>query len=257
MVKVIVIGSGNLAQHLIVAFQEAEQLERSIELVQVFARHKENLTSLIHSDKIVSNWSQLQTADIYILAVSDDSISEVSSQLPFNNQLVVHTSGAMPMENLDSKNRKGVFYPLQSFTKAKKVDFSRIPLCLESENKQDYEIMEKVANTISNKVFHIESQQRQALHVAAVFVNNFTNHLYQIASEICQENQIPFEILQPLIQETAHKISVIPPIQAQTGPAIRNDQKTINAHEQFLKKEEHLQLYRILTQSIQNNGKKL
>jgi predicted short-subunit dehydrogenase-like oxidoreductase (DUF2520 family) len=257
MVKVILIGSGNLAQHLIVAFQEAEKSGSSIELVQAFARRKENLTHLLSTDKIVSDWKQLQQADLYIIAVSDDAIGEITSQLSFTNQLVVHTSGAMAMETLDSKNRKGVFYPLQSFTKNKKVDFKTIPICLEAENDIDYLLLEKVAKAISKKVFSIGSQQRKALHVAAVFVNNFTNHLYQVGAEICEENQIPFDILQPLIMETAQKIITISPDLAQTGPAIRNDQKTIAAHEQFLKNKEQLNLYKILTQSIQNNGKKL
>ncbi|WP_366183080.1 DUF2520 domain-containing protein [Flavobacterium ovatum] len=257
MVKVILIGSGNLAQHLIVAFQETEKSGRPIELVQVFARQKEGLTHLLHSDKIVSDWSQLKEADLYIIAVSDDAIGEVASQLPFTNRLVVHTSGAMDLQTLDSKNRKGVFYPLQSFTKNKKVAFKTIPICLESENEDDYKMMEKVATAISNKIYPIQSQQRKALHVAAVFVNNFTNHLFKIGAEICADNQIPFEILQPLILETVQKITTISPEQAQTGPAIRNDQKTIATHEQFLTNENQLNLYKILTQSIQNNGKKL
>lgn len=257
MVNVILIGSGNLAQHLIAAFQNAENSGNAIQLIQVFSRQKESLTHLLHPDKITSDYSELKKADLYILAVSDDAIATVCSQFPFENRLVVHTSGAVAMDALDNKNRKGVFYPLQTFTKNKTVDFKSIPICLETKQLKDYNTIERVAKSISDAVFTIDSQQRKALHVAAVFVNNFTNHLYQIGNEICDANNIPFAILQPLIQETAQKILVLSPQQAQTGPAIRNDKNTIATHEAFLNNENQKKLYKILTQSIQDNGKKL
>ncbi len=253
MTKVSIIGSGNVAQHLIQAFQ----LNSQIELVQVFARNKKSVAHLLDSDAITSDYSQLQVADVYIIAVSDDAIAKVSSQLPFENQLVVHTSGTVDLDTLDEKNRKGVFYPLQTFSKNKAVDFKTIPLCLEAENETDLKLLQKVADCISESLYEINSQQRKALHVAAVFVNNFVNHLYQIGNEICEDNQIPFDILKPLIQETANKIVTLSPKEAQTGPAKRNDLKTIRAHEQFLTDENQATIYKILTQSIQNNGKKL
>jgi predicted short-subunit dehydrogenase-like oxidoreductase (DUF2520 family) len=257
MTKVIIIGSGNVAQHLIVAFQNSQNMGTDIDLIQVFSRQKENISHLLDLDKITDNLEALEEADLYIIAVSDDAIADVSSQLPFKNRLVVHTSGSISLNALDNDNRKGVFYPLQTFTTNKDVDFKTIPICLESENATDFQLLEKVAKMISDKVFAINSEQRKALHVAAVFVNNFTNHLYQIGSEICQENQVPFEILKPLIAETAQKIMVLSPEEAQTGPAKRNDSSTIEAHEAFLSDENHLKIYKTLTQSIQHNGKKL
>jgi predicted short-subunit dehydrogenase-like oxidoreductase (DUF2520 family) len=257
MTKVIIIGSGNVAQHLIVAFQNSQNMGTEIDLIQVFSRQKESISHLIDLDKITDDLATLEEADLYIIAVSDDAIADVSSQLPFKNRLVVHTSGSISLNALDNDNRKGVFYPLQTFTKNKDVDFKAIPICLESENATDFQLLEKVAKMISDKVFAINSEQRKALHVAAVFVNNFTNHLYQIGSEICQENQVPFEILKPLIAETAQKIMVLSPEEAQTGPAKRNDSSTIEAHEAFLSDENHLKIYKTLTQSIQHNGKKL
>lgn len=253
MTKVSIIGSGNVAQHLIQAFQ----LDGPIELVQVFARNKQSIAHLLDVTKITSDYSQLKAADVYIMAVSDDAIAEVSSQLPFENQLVVHTSGTVPLESLDEKNRKGVFYPLQTFSKNKEVDFKTIPICLEAENETDLQLLKKLAHLISNSVYEINSEQRKALHIAAVFVNNFVNHLYQIGNEICEANHIPFAILKPLIQETANKIVKLSPKEAQTGPAKRNDFKTIAAHEQFLTDENQTTIYKLLTQSIQNNGKKL
>lgn len=253
MIRITLIGSGNVAQHLIKAFTKSEE----IEIGQVFSRKKKSLLHLIDSDKIVTDFSDLKDADLYVISITDDAISEVSSQLPFQNQLVVHTSGTSSIAILNSKNRRGVFYPLQTFSKNKTVDFSVIPICLEAENERDYNVLETVAKSISNAVFSISSEQRKALHVSAVFVNNFTNHLYQIGQEICKEHQMSFEILKPLIQETADKIKTLNPIDAQTGPAKRNDYGTIEAHLNYLTNENQKNIYKILTQSIQHNDKTL
>lgn len=253
MIKVVIIGSGNVAHHLIEAFAKSKK----VEVIQVFARQKESVTPLFDSNKIISIYTDLAPADLYIIAVSDDAIATVSEQIPFENRLVVHTSGTVSINSLDSKNRKGIFYPLQTFTKNKAVDFSQIPICLESEKETDFELLENVAKSISNNVFKINSQQRKVLHVAAVFVNNFVNHLYQIGNEICIENNVPFEILKPLILETANKVMSLSPKEAQTGPAKRNDTNTIETHLELLLTENQATIYKILTQSIQNNGKKL
>lgn len=253
MIKITVIGSGNVAQHLIKAFTKSEQ----IEIVQVFSRKKESVLNLVNADRIVTEFANLHKSDLYIISVSDDAISEVSEQLPFKNQLVVHTSGTTSIDVLDSKNRKGVFYPLQTFSKAKSIDFSIIPICLEAVNPEDYIILETIAKSISEAVFSISSEQRKSLHVSAVFVNNFTNHLYQIGQEICENNQVPFDILKPLILETADKIKFLSPADAQTGPAKRHDSTTIEAHLNYLTDENQRNIYKLLTQSIQHNGKTL
>ncbi len=127
-------------------------------------------------------------------------------------------------------------------------------MCLEAENTFDFRVLESLAISISNAVYPINSNQRKALHVAAVFVNNFTNHLYQIGQEICQEHQVPFDVLKPLIQETSEKIKTLNPVDAQTGPAKRHDTTTIEAHLDYLTNENQKNIYKILTQSIQNNG---
>ena len=253
MIKVVLIGSGNVAQHLIKAFAKSA----TIDVIQAFSRQKETLISLLDSNKITDDFNNLAEADLYIIAVSDDAIAEVSSQLPFENRLVVHTSGSVSLDALDKKNRKGSFYPLQTFSKKAEVDFSQIPIFLESENDFDFELLEKVAHSISNKIHKINSEQRKAMHVSAVFVNNFVNHLYQIGNEICEKNNVPFEVLKPLILETANKVMTLSPKEAQTGPAIRNDKQTIASHLDFLLDENQNNIYKILTQSIQNNGKKL
>ncbi|RWX00436.1 Rossmann-like and DUF2520 domain-containing protein [Flavobacterium cerinum] len=250
MLKVVIIGSGNVAQHLIKAFRNSQK----VELVQAYARHAENLLHLLDADKITSSFDAITEADVYIISVSDDAISGVSSQLPFKDRLVVHTSGSVALDQLNIKNRRGVFYPLQTFSKSKEVNFTKIPFCLESEKESDYKVLEELALAISPLLYAIDSIQRQSLHVAAVFVNNFTNHLYAVGSEICTENNISFDILKPLIQETAAKIEQLSPLDAQTGPAKRNDRKTIQKHLDFLKDENQIAIYNLLTQSIQKTN---
>lgn len=253
MVSIVIIGSGNVAQHLITAFLQSNE----VELVQVFSRQKEKVLHLISLDKIVSDYTEIKSADVYLLAVSDNVIAEVSEKLPFENRLVVHTSGSMPMEVLNIKNRRGVFYPLQTFTKNKSVDFKAIPICLEAETENDFLTLKTVAQSISSRVESISSEQRKALHVAAVFVCNFVNHLYQMGQEICEEHNLSFELLQPLIIETAQKITQLSPKEAQTGPAKRNDTTTINAHLHFLTDANQKEIYQLLTKSIIDHGKKL
>ena len=253
MIKITIIGSGNVAQHLIDAFAKSN----AVEIIQVFSRTQKQISPLLDTSKITNDCNALAEADLYIIAVSDDAIADVSSQLPFENRLVVHTSGSASLTSLDSKNRKGVFYPLQTFTKGKAIDFKTMPFCLEAQLESDYALLEKVASAISYSIHKIDSHQRKALHVAAVFVNNFTNYLYQLGNDICQENHVSFDILKPLILETAEKLLTISPKDAQTGPAKRNDIKTIEAHESFLSNKNQSTIYKILTQSIQNHGKKL
>ena len=249
MIKVTVIGSGNVAQHLITAFLNSSD----IEVLQVFSREKENVAHLVEYSKITNDYDSLLESDIYIIAVSDSAIAEVSSKLPFKDRFVVHTSGSVPLKDLDAKNKRGVFYPLQTFTKNKVVDFSNIPTCLESEMDEKYTILENLAEAIKSKHYLISSDQRKSLHVAAVFVNNFTNHLYQIGKDICDEHLLPFEILKPLIAETADKVQSITPLDAQTGPAKRHDQNTIDRHLALLTDDTQKEIYKILTQSIQHS----
>jgi predicted short-subunit dehydrogenase-like oxidoreductase (DUF2520 family) len=253
MIRVSIIGSGNVAQHLIVALSKTTD----IELVQVFARKDAAVAHLTSPDKIYTNFNDIIAADLFIIAITDDAITEVSAAIPFSNELVVHTSGSVSIEAIDNKNRPGVFYPLQTFSKSKEVDFKIIPICIETKNEKDFEILEKVAKSISNTVYKINSEQRKALHIAAVFVCNFVNHLYQIGNNICIKNDLPFDILKPLIQETANKILTLSPNQAQTGPAKRKDIQTINAHLSFLSDENQKEIYKMLTKSIIDNGKKL
>lgn len=253
MIKIVLLGAGNVASHLTTTFLNTKK----VDLVQVYNRSIKNIEHLAAQTAITCNLSQLKEADIYIIAIPDNHITELAAKLHINNKLVVHTSGSVAMRELKRNTNIGVFYPLQSFSKDKKVDFSTLPICIESNDKSSLLLLEKLANLITDKVYHINSEQRKSLHLAAVFVNNFVNHLNQIGSEICKTNNVPFEILQPLIQETAKKITHISPLEAQTGPAKRNDTKTINKHLAMLPLDQR-EIYKLLTKNIYHtHGKKL
>ncbi len=247
MISVVLIGSGNVSYHLANAFLKAE----NVNLVQVYARNIQQIDYLKAKTKITDNINELANADVYILAVSDDAISEVSSKITKKNAFVVHTSGATNIDKLKHNGRRGVFYMLQSFTKGKAINFDEVPFCLEAENEIDLKLLERLANQIGKKIYRINSQQREVLHMSAVFVNNFTNHLFKIGNDICSKNNVPFEILNPIIKETILKIEKMSPKDAQTGPARRKDEKTIKKHLSLLD-ENQQEIYKILTKSIQN-----
>ena len=247
MIKVVLFGSGNVAQHLIIAFQQSGK----VDIIQVVVRDKNKAELSISPDRITDNLLAIPKADIYILAVSDGALPELSAKLPFSNALIAHTSGSVALSALDPKNRCAVFYPLQTFSKNRMVDYSHVPVCLEWEHATDQELLTALAHCISPNCYTIDSAQRKALHVAAVFVNNFVNHLYHIGEEICEEHQVPFDILKPLITETAEKAQHLSPRLGQTGPAIRNDQNTINTHLALVRQTNQKEIYQLLTQSIQ------
>ena len=234
MISVAVIGKGNVGFHL---YQELSKSE-VLNVINLNSRESHDLFDF----------------DVAIIAVSDDAITEVSQRIQC--PLIVHTSGNTHINVLQSSSRKGVFYPLQSFSKEKEVDFSKIPMCLEATSDEDFLLLEKLAEELKSTSYRISSEQRRYMHVAAVFANNFTNHLYQIAFDLCENQQIPADILLPLIEETAQKVKLLSPQEAQTGPAIRNDQETIKKHLHLLSDSQQ-ELYKLITRSIQKYGNKL
>lgn len=249
MITISILGSGKVAHHLILRFLEHD----NIKLQQVYARTPNKVKDLVAHNQIISDINDLLPADIFIIAVSDDAIEEVSASIPLKNAFIVHTSGTKPMESIANTDRKGVFYMLQTFSLEKEVDFSLIPYCIEASNPTDFALLERLALSFSERVYKISTDQRQSIHLAAVFVNNFTNHLYTIGEEICKENMVPFDILKPLILETANKVQVLSPKESQTGPAARNDQSTIQRHLEALTDPNKKEIYQLITNSIQNN----
>lgn len=253
MNSIVIFGTGNVAHHLSKAFSSAKDFR----VIQVYNHKPESLKSFSTETETTINLAKVKPADIYLMAVKDDAISEIADHIIYKDALMLHTSGAVDIEVFSNFSRRGVFYPLQTFSKNKEVDFSQIPLCIEANKKDDLQLLESLGKSISENVYHINSQQRRSLHVAAVFVSNFVNYLYTEGEAICKKNNIPFEILQPLIMETASKVTRMSPMEAQTGPAKRNDVGVLQSHLSQLNKEQQ-KIYSLLTQSIQAlHGKEL
>ncbi|MEO1713230.1 MAG: DUF2520 domain-containing protein [Bacteroidota bacterium] len=257
MLRVVFVGAGKLAYHLAPALQEA-----GVQVTQVYSRTEaaaQRLATRVGAAAI-TNYPELDLAvDLVVLAVADDAIESVAASLvglvPENRgPLVVHTSGGTPTALLRTHfPRYGSFYPLQTFTFDFTPDFSTIPFCLYSAVKEDLELLEGIARKLSDSIYYLDDQQRQTLHVSAVFVNNFVNALYRGAYQLMEEDQIPLELLEPLMRVTLEKALEDHPEQVQTGPAIRGDQKTIDRHLARLEPNADLtKIYTILTDFIQN-----
>ena len=251
MISVVLLGAGNVATHLYKAFSKAE----NVSVVQWYNRTRTSISYYVNDVDITDNLNELKDADIYILAVSDDSIAQLSQDLPFNNRLIAHTSGSVAMHDLDKKNKISVFYPLQTFSAAADLDITEVPICVEVYKKENRQLLKDLAKAIGCKPHKISTEQRQSIHLAAVFLNNFTNQLYRIGHEICESNNLEFDIMKPLILETAKKIQNMSPYKAQTGPAKRNDKKTIKRHLKQIESEEHKAIYELLTASIKKTHK--
>ena len=243
--QIVLIGSGNVAFHLAKAFTEAQ-----IPVSQIFGRNTTELQKISEQFSIPFSTETLVDADLYIISVSDSSIAEVSSLIKNKNALVTHTSGSVSREALNGNYRKSVFYPLQTFSKSKNLDYSKIPFFIDAENENDEEILKNLASKISKNVMLANDEKRKYIHLTAVFACNFVNHLFARAKEISDSQGIPFDYFLPLIDETTQKIHELEPKLAQTGPAIRNDEKVLKLHESLLTDEEKLKIYKTLNESI-------
>ena len=249
--KVVIIGAGNLATQLALTL-----VEKGIQVKQVYSRKLESASEL--AEKVnagfTNDLSQLiSEADLYIIAVKDSAIQEVLENLQIDEcRLIVHTAGSIPMSVLEGfTSNYGVFYPLQTFSKSRKVDFADIPICIEANHPANILKLEELGNKLSNSVNQINSGERKTLHLAAVFTNNFVNHLYSIGAEILHDKKLDFELLKPLIRETAEKIQKMHPLDAQTGPAKRNDQAIIHSQLKMLHNQAEFQkIYSFVTESI-------
>lgn len=243
--KIVIIGSGNVASHLARAFQE-----NKIPVSQIFGRNESDLKTISHQLQIPFSTDYLADADLYLICVSDSAIGEVSKLITNEKCLVAHTSGSLPKEILEGNYRKASFYPLQTFSKSKNITYSEIPFFVEAENNQDLELLKNLALNISEKVMVSTYEKRKYIHLTAVFACNFVNHLFARAKEISDSQEIPFDYFLPLIKETTEKIEILEPKLAQTGPAVRNDERVLKLHEELITNEEHLKIYKIMNESI-------
>ncbi|GAA4312646.1 Rossmann-like and DUF2520 domain-containing protein [Nibribacter koreensis] len=255
--KVAIIGAGNVGTHLAMGLKAA-----GIEIVWVYSRteaHGQELANKVQSQTITKvDFTLAPPADIYLLSIPDQALEQLTREAVFPpNVLVAHTSGAQPLQVLEAIPgvRKGVFYPLQTFSKEKAVDWKTIPICVEAERPDNERILQELGRLLSNQVVILQGEARKQLHVAAVFACNFTNHLWGIAQELLQKAQLPGHLLEPLMQETLEKARQFPPFTVQTGPAQRNDKNTIQAHLQLLAgNPQYQQVYQTLTRSIQTTA---
>ena len=253
--RITLIGSGNVATHLAAAFKNAGH-----RIVQVYSRDIQHAALLAYhvNAEPVDNLSSInKETDLFVIAVKDDAIISVASVLAPFQKLMVHTSGTVPLEALIALSPlTGVFYPLQTFSKNKEVDFLTVPVCIEGVDEEITGILKTLAETISNQVYVINSIQRKTLHLAAVFVCNFTNHLYDVARALLEQQGMDFSLLRPLILETAQKVQNSLPATVQTGPAVREDTGTVAAHLHMLDNQPELKnLYTLLSQEIIKNKK--
>ena len=244
--QIVIIGSGNVAYHLAKAFTQ-----KKIPLAQIFGRNEEDLNKIAQELNIPYSISKLEDADLYIICVSDGSVEDVSQLITKTDCLVAHTSGSLPKEILIGEYRKSSFYPLQTFSKSKELDYSKIPFFVETENPTDKDLLFKLASEVSENVMESSHEKRKYIHLTAVFACNFVNHLFARAKEISDDQKIPFDYFLPLIDETVKKIHEIEPKSAQTGPAVRNDKRVLELHEQLLK-DESLEIYKTMNHSIKN-----
>lgn len=248
--NMVVIGSGNVAWHMINAFQG-----KGTRIIQVVARNRhsaERIKTEFSVPFILSPERLNLSADLYLLAVQDENILPAARQLGLTDQFLVHTSGFYGLDILSGvSSNTGVIWPLQTLTAGKGVDYLEIPFFIESHQPENESKLRKFASLISGKVIAADSQARQKAHLAAVVASNLTNHLYAISATILERQDLPFEVLGPLIRETAAKAALSHPLEGQTGPAVRKDLKVIEKHLELLRNEPaYRDIYRLISENI-------
>ena len=242
-----IIGTGNLAFH----FSEIFMSNIDINLIEIFGRKKTLPKEFNNSINYCNCLTKLKEADFYIICVSDDYIKKISKKITTKrNNIVLHCSGSTKMDVLSDHLSHGVFYPIQTFSKEKKISFKEIPIAIESNSDGNLKKIRKLGLLLSDRVLMASSTQRLAIHVSAVFANNFTNYMRVIADEILKSNSIDTNILNPLTIETSEKLKFLNSKNAQTGPAIRNDIKTIKKHLHLLKDTDHFEIYETISKEI-------
>ena len=255
--KITLIGAGNLATNLAFALVEAGH-----EIRQIYSRTDASAKELAEKAGVRAFTSQISAinkdSDIYIVSITDKALSETAPRLVEGREqaLWLHTAGSMPMDILTCR-RRGVLYPMQTFSKQKRVSFRAIPIFIESAEAEDLRLLKKLAQSLSDSVYELSSQERPYLHLAAVFCCNFANHCSTLAARLLEKHGIPFSVMLPLIDETTQKLHTLPPAEAQTGPASRGDENVMGKHLHILQSEGETTLaniYQLMSQSIRQSA---
>lgn len=250
--NIAVIGSGNVASHLCKALHEA-----GIAISQLYSRNlasAQALSATLPNCNPVQSIGDISDVDLVLICVNDSEIQNVLQSLDKHNLRSAYTSGSVPLDALQSVHDLGVFYPLQTFTKGKVMTYSTLPFLIEARENDLAQDLFDLAWTVSNQVHFMSSAQRQKIHIAAVFANNFTNHLIYLSEQYLKEHDLTPELLQPLINETISKANTIGAFDAQTGPARRMDQAVIDTHLAQLNPDLK-KIYSELTESIKKTYK--
>ena len=246
--KIVIIGSGNLATQLSLALQEAGK-----DIVQVYSRSEEHARTL--AEKIGCDFTTdvediNRQADIYIVSIKDDAISEMAATLA-GVSMILHTAGSIPMDVFSGHAQHyGVLYPMQTFSKNRQVDFREIPCFIEASDEATLTAVRSLAESISSHVVDCDSERRKKMHLAAVLACNLANHCYRLAERVVEAEHIDFRLFQPLIMETARKVATMSPRNAQTGPMVRYDQRVMDMQIQMLPDERTRDIYRLMADSI-------
>ena len=246
MIRIGLIGTGNVATALAREIRKHELLT----LVKLIGRDQNKLPKDLISVPFSNQFNALHSCDMILIAVSDHSIQKVSNQLPLTDAVVAHTSGASSMDLLSNHKHRGVFYPLQTFSKQQPLTWSEIPILWEGNKKLVDEKLETLSQLLSPLAVQSDEKQRLSMHLAAVVVNNFTNHLYAEAHRFCKSKHVNFDLLVPLIEETTRKIKQLNPRESQTGPASRGDTQTIQRHKMIPMTEELSDIYSLFTSQL-------
>ncbi len=252
--KIAILGSGNVATFLAKALRKANNT-----VTQVYSRnfeHANALASKIGADPIdqIAHIRDEADMDVYIIAVSDDAIADVAAQLKIENKIVVHTSGATPIDVLQATSENyGVLYPYQSLRIGDLIDVSNMCIFFDGSNEDTTLLLEELAFEITSYALQVNDTERLQYHLAAVFANNFTNHLFALAEKMLQDQGLDFENLRPIILQTAQNAMIKSPAQNQTGPAIRGDEQTMARHLELLQGNDALiKIYSDMSASIKN-----
>ncbi|MCU0434351.1 MAG: DUF2520 domain-containing protein [Bacteroidia bacterium] len=249
--KVVLLGAGNVAWHLGRALRKS-----GAEIVQVWSRNPKHARRLARMLGATPAWDDMpikKQAHLYLIAVKDDAIAQTVARIPKGNGITVHTAGSVSIDVLAQAATKytGVIWPLQSLTAGHRINFRKVPLCVETSCAAAAKALSPFVHELSESVTALNSEQRAHLHLAAVLVNNFSNHLFALAEKVTATQHIPFEILRPIIAETAAKVQHLSPTRAQTGPALRNDKQVMQRHLQLIGNDKDLrQLYQLISKSI-------
>lgn len=236
MAKIAIIGYGNVGFH----FSKALSYKHHVSIYS-----KSN-----HGEVNKLSTFKPKGYDYILITVSDDAIKAISDSFETHSATVIHTSGSRPISDLDNHTKRGVIYPLQTFSREKPVDFEHLSLFLESTPKEEAEVLE-LAKCISNHCKFANSESRAKIHLGAVFACNFSNHMFHLADRILSEAGLELKDVQSLIEETTVKAFELSPKTAQTGPAIRKDLSTLALHENLLAEDDIKEIYRLLSKSIQ------